>query len=375
MVPGIRRAGLIVNPVAGMGGAVGLKGTDGMVEKAIQLGAAQVSIGRAARFLEKLKPLGGAIDFLTCPGEMGEDAFRRADLPFRMVQGMERKQRTTNEDTKLAAAKILEDGVEVIAFCGGDGTARDIFDTVGGEVPVIGIPAGVKMHSGVFAVSPEAAAWILVRFLWGELPLKEAEVADVDEEAFRQGRVSSRIYGYMSVPYDPERVQGMKVSSQSRDDVSENARAIAEWIVESMEGGVVYVLGPGSTVKKINQVLGIEGSQLGVDIIRDKGLLAADASEEIVFRNVRDGKARIIVSPIGNQGFIFGRGNQQISPRVIRAVGKENVIVIATREKLRWTRFLRVDTGDPELDALLSGPMRVVADYNFTRMMIVKGTE
>ncbi|MEN3053529.1 MAG: ATP-NAD kinase family protein [Candidatus Methanosuratincola petrocarbonis] len=375
MVPGIRRAGLIVNPVAGMGGAVGLKGTDGMVEKAIQLGAAQVSIGRAARFLEKLKPLGGAIDFLTCPGEMGEDAFRRADLPFRMVQGMERKQRTTNEDTKLAAAKMLEDGVEVIAFCGGDGTARDIFDTVGGEVPVIGIPAGVKMHSGVFAVSPEAAAWILVRFLWGELPLKEAEVADVDEEAFRQGRVSSRIYGYMSVPYDPERVQGMKVSSQSRDDVSENARAIAEWIVESMEGGVVYVLGPGSTVKKINQVLGIEGSQLGVDIIRDKGLLAADASEEIVFRNVRDGKARIIVSPIGNQGFIFGRGNQQISPRVIRAVGKENVIVIATREKLRWTRFLRVDTGDPELDALLSGPMRVVADYNFTRMMIVKGTE
>ncbi|MBC7127255.1 MAG: ATP-NAD kinase family protein [Candidatus Methanosuratus sp.] len=375
MVPGIRRAGLIVNPVAGMGGAVGLKGTDGMVEKAIQLGAAQVSIGRAARFLEKLKPLGGAIDFLTCPGEMGEDAFRRADLPFRMVQGMERKQRTTNEDTKLAAAKILEDGVEVIAFCGGDGTARDIFDTVGGEVPVIGIPAGVKMHSGVFAVSPEAAAWILVRFLWGELPLKEAEVADVDEEAFRQGRVSSRIYGYMSVPYDPERVQGMKVSSQSRDDVSENARAIAEWIVQSMEGGVVYVLGPGSTVKKINQVLGIEGSQLGVDIIRDKGLLAADASEEIVFRNVRDGKARIIVSPIGNQGFIFGRGNQQISPRVIRAVGKENVIVIATREKLRWTRFLRVDTGDPELDALLSGPMRVVADYNFTRMMIVKGTE
>lgn len=374
-MPGIRRAGLIVNPVAGMGGAVGLKGTDGLVETALQLGAVQVSVGRAVRFLGKLKPLGGAIDFVTCPGEMGEEAFRRASLPFRMLSGMERKGRTTSDDTKLAAAKMLEEGVEVIAFCGGDGTARDIFDTVGDRVPVIGIPAGVKMHSGVFAVSPEAAAGILVRFLWGELPLKEAEVADVDEEAFRQGRVSSRIYGYMNVPYDPERVQGMKVASQLIGDVSENALAIAEWIVEGMEGGVTYVLGPGSTVKKINQVLGIEGSQLGVDVIRDKRLVAADASEEIVFRNVRDGRARIIVSPIGNQGFIFGRGNQQISPRVIRAVGKENVLVIATREKLRWTRCLRVDTGDPEIDALFLGPMRVVADYNFAKIMMVAGTE
>lgn len=375
MAPGIRKAGLIINPVAGMGGAVGLKGTDGLVERAIQLGAAKVSVGRATRFLEKLKPLGVAIDFLTCPGEMGEDAFRRASLPFRMVQGMERKARTTSEDTKLAASRMLEEGVEVIAFCGGDGTARDILNTVGDKVPVIGIPAGVKMHSGVFAVSPEAAAWILVRFLWGELPLKEAEVADVDEEAFRQGRVSSRIYGYMSVPYDPERIQGMKVASQPGDEVSENALAIARWIVEGMEGGVTYVLGPGSTVKKINQVLGIDGSQLGVDIVRDKALVAADAPEEIIFRNVEDRKAKIIVSPIGNQGFIFGRGNQQISPRVIRMVGKENVVVVATREKLRWARSLRVDTGDPELDAHLLGPIRVIADYNFAKMMMVKGIE
>ena len=375
MAPGIRKAGLIINPVAGMGGAVGLKGTDGLVERAIQLGAAKVSVGRATRFLEKLKPLGVAIDFLTCPGEMGEDAFRRASLPFRMVQGMERKARTTSEDTKLAASRMLEEGVEVIAFCGGDGTARDILNTVGDKVPVIGIPAGVKMHSGVFAVSPEAAAWILVRFLWGELPLKEAEVADVDEEAFRQGRVSSRIYGYMSVPYDPERIQGMKVASQPGDEVSENALAIARWIVEGMEGSVTYVLGPGSTVKKINQVLGIDGSQLGVDIVRDKALVAADAPEEIIFRNVEDRKAKIIVSPIGNQGFIFGRGNQQISPRVIRMVGKENVVVVATREKLRWTRSLRVDTGDPELDAHLLGPIRVIADYNFAKMMMVKGIE
>lgn len=372
---GIRRAGLIVNPVAGMGGAVGLKGTDGLVERAVQLGAVKVSVNRAARFLEKLKPFGAAIDFLTCPGEMGEDAFMRAALPFRILRGMERKERTTSEDTRLAAKKMLEEGVGVIVFCGGDGTARDIFDTVGEDVPVIGIPAGVKMHSGVFAVSPEAAAWILVRFLWGELPLKEAEVADVDEEDFRQGRVSSRIYGYMSVPYDPERVQGLKVATQSSDDVIENAMAIAEWVVEGMEGGVAYVLGPGSTVKRINQVLGIDGSQLGVDIIRDGALVAADAPEEVVFRNVRDGKAKIIVSPIGNQGFIFGRGNQQISPRVIRAVGRENLVVIATRDKLRNIRLLRVDTGDPELDSLLSGTIRVVVDYNYAKIMRVVGTE
>lgn len=365
---GPRRAGLIVNPVAGMGGAVGLKGTDGVVERALELGAAPVSISRAFRFLERLKALSTAIEFITCPGSMGEEAFIKAGMPFRLLNGIERKERTSAEDTKRAASLLVREGVEIIAFCGGDGTARDLLDAVDWQVPVIGIPAGVKMHSAVFAVSPDAAARILVKFLWGELPLKEAEVADVDEEAFRQGRVSSRIYGYMNVPYDPERVQGIKTASPMADDVQENALAIARWIVDCMEDGVTYVLGPGSTVKKISEVLGLGGTLLGVDIIRDRRLLKADAREEEVFESVRGRRSKIIVSPIGNQGFIFGRGNQQISPRVIREVGKENVIVLATREKMKWTEKLRVDTGDPELDAAFFGPIRVLVDYNQFKM-------
>ena len=267
---------------------------------------------------------------------------------------------------------MVQHGLDLLIFCGGDGTARDVLDAVDQEVPVLGVPTGVKMHSAVFAVNPRAAARVAMGFLSGELPVREAEVMDVDEEAFRAGRLSARLYGYMLVPYEPELVQGTKVASPATADEEENKLAIARQVVEEMEPGVIYVVGPGTTTKPILELLGLEKTLLGVDVICDGRLLAKDANEAQILRLVRGRKAKIIVTPIGGQGFIFGRGNQQISPEVIRAVGLDNIIVVATKSKLRGLRALRVDTGDPELDEALRGYMRVVADYGEEVVMRVE---
>jgi len=368
----LRRVGLIVNPIAGMGGAVGLKGTDGeeILEMAIKLGAERVSIRRAEEFLRALGILSQTIEFFTCPEGMGEEAFIRAGVRCTVIPG--RRGKTGAEDTKRAAKYMLEQNVDIIVFCGGDGTARDILDSVDMKIPVLGVPSGVKMQSGVFAVTPKAAAELLVRYLWGEVPLREGEVADVDEEAFREGRLSARLYGYLLTPYEPDYLQGMKAPTPTRDDVVENMRAIARWVVERMEADAVYILGPGTTVKAIMEMLGLDGTLLGVDLVVDKRLIGKDVGEREILEAIRGRRAYVIVSPIGRQGFIFGRGNQQISGRVLKTVGKENVIVISTREKLQGIEYLRVDTGDPELDRIFQGGLKVLVDYGIFRMMIVK---
>ena len=364
----MRTVGLIVNPVSGMGGAVGLKGTDGKetLVKAIELGARPVAIGRARTFLSGFRAVRTAVDFLTYPGEMGEHAFDGLGLRCRVLPG--KQECTTGDDTKRAAVAMAREGAAAIAFCGGDGTARDVLDAVGHGTPVIGVPAGVKMQSGVFAVNPAAAAEIVIRFLWGELPLREGEVADVDEEAFRAGRLSSKLYGYLSVPYEPAAVQGMKSASRLTDESDDNRMAVAKWLVENMQDGVVYVLGPGTTVKAVNELLGIEGSLLGVDLVLDGKLLAKDVSEDDAIEALSGKAAKIVVSPIGKQGFIFGRGNQQISGRVLERAGRENVIVISTREKLNGIDALRVDTGNPVVDAAFEGGIKVLVDYNTFRI-------
>jgi predicted polyphosphate/ATP-dependent NAD kinase len=368
----LRRIGLIINPIAGMGGAVGLKGTDGkeIVKRARALGAEKISAERAKAFLSSFGALSNTIEFLTCPGEMGERVFQELKILCKVIPG--RIGETSAEDTKLAAKFMQSSDVAILAFCGGDGTARDILDAVGQRVPVIGIPSGVKMHSGVFAVSPKAAAEIVTKFLWDELPLKEAEVADVDEEAFRDGRLSARLYGYLTVPYEPTAIQGMKAPTPLTDEADENRRAIAKWVVENMKGGVLYILGPGSTVKMVNEILNIEEMLLGVDLVLNKKMLHSDVGEKEILEAISKRPARIIVSPIGKQGFIFGRGNQQISSRVLRRVGKEAVMIVSTREKLKGIQVLRVDTGDPDVDALFSVTMRVLVDYGMFRIMRVE---
>jgi predicted polyphosphate/ATP-dependent NAD kinase len=367
----MKRVGVIVNPVAGMGGAIGLKGTDGpdALQRALSLGAKNVSFGRASEFLRSFGSVAKSIDFLTCPGMMGEEIFKDVEVACNVIPG--RSGTTDAGDTKRAARRMEESAADMLVFCGGDGTARDVLDAIGERMPALGVPSGVKMHSGVFAVNPRAAANIVMRFLWGELPLRQGEVADVDEEAFRSGRVSSRLYGYLLTPYEPAAIQGIKTPTPLGDDVNENKAALARWIAENMVDGTVYILGPGSTVKAINDLLGLDSTLLGVDLVQDHRLIGSDASEEDILKAVSGRRAEIIVSPIGGQGFIFGRGNQQISARVLRIVGKQSVTVISTREKIEGMSVLRVDTGDAELDEGFKGHLKVLIDYGLFEMIRV----
>jgi len=367
--------GLIVNPIAGMGGAVGLKGTDSneILARAIALGAKPVAPPRTEAFLKQLKNLGldEEIDLLVGAGLMGEEEAKRVDFKHKVI-GL-RKEKTSADDTKIIAKEMVRLDAKIIVFCGGDGTARDLMDAIGMKAPVLGIPSGVKMHSAVFAVNPEAAANILARFIREGLPLREAEVMDVDEEAFREGRLSARLYGYMLIPYEPELIQGTKVASLTTDDELRNKAAIATYVIDRiLEPNTIYILGPGTTVRTITDLLDEKKTLLGVDLLLNGRIIAHDVNEKKILEMIHGKKSKIIVTPIGGQGFIFGRGNQQISAKVIEEVGIENIVVIATKHKLRGLRKLRVDTGSPDLDRRLRGYMRVIVDYGEEMVMPVE---
>ena len=229
------------------------------------------------------------------------------------------------------------------------------------------------MHSSVFAVNTKAAAKMAMGFLWGELPLREAEVMDVDENAFREGRVSSRLYGYLLTPYEPYLIQGAKMASPITESELRNQAAVAIYIIETMKPDVAYIVGPGTTTRTIGDLLDAKKTLLGVDIFCNKKLVAKDVNEKQTLEKIKGKTAQVIVTPIGGQGFIFGRGNQQISPEVIRRVGLDNIIVVATEGKLRSLKSLRVDTGDPNLDdALRARNLKVVTDYKTEYMMRVE---
>jgi predicted polyphosphate/ATP-dependent NAD kinase len=238
------------------------------------------------------------------------------------------------------------------------------------KVPVLGVPTGVKMHSAVFAVTPKAAARVAVTFLWGELPLREAEVMDVDEAIFREGRVSAKLYGYVLTPYEPHLIQANKLASPMTESELRNQAAIAIYVIENMQPDVLYVVGPGTTTRTIADLLDQKKTLLGVDIFLNKKIIAHDVTEKQILEAIRDRTAKIIVTPIGGQGFVFGRGNQQISPQVIRQVGLDNIVAVATESKLRNLTSLKVDTGDTPLDeALRVRAIRVISDYKSERQM------
>lgn len=361
------RTGFVVNPVAGMGGAVGLKGTDGRetLEEAVRRGAERVAPGRAAAALRPVASRGIDSEFYTCEGEMGEDAFEAAGMECEVVcrhGGV-----ASAEETRAAAKKFLDMGLDLIVFVGGDGTARDIVSEVGEAVPVIGVPSGVKMHSAVFVNTPSELADVLEAFSRSRAT-RSAEVMDIDEEAFRDGVVSARIYGMAAVPDGSDHVQAGKQSYGS-GTAEEEAEELAQYLVDTMRDGVSYIVGPGGTTARVAQALGQEKTLLGVDVYRDRVRVRADASEaDILSELATGGPAEIIVSPIGAQGFFFGRGNQQISAEVVRAVGPENVTVVSTPSKLKGTPVLRVDTGDPEVDDMFRGHVKVVTGYRRKRL-------
>lgn len=357
------RLGLIVNPLAGLGGAVGLKGSDGAetVAEALRRGAQGQAVERAARALRQIA-CGQPIEVLTWAGDMGEASCRAAGLPCEIVGHA--GETTAPDDTRRAAAALLDAGVDLLLFAGGDGTARDIHDAVGQRLPVLGIPAGCKMHSAVYAVNPEAAGELLAELVAGNLVgVSDADVRDIDEAAFRDGVVRARHYGTLRVPVSSRYIQQVKCGGREQEDLQ--VTEIAAWVVEQLEPGVTYMMGSGSTVAEVMAQLGLPNTLLGVDLVRDGELLQADVTAADLEKVVHSGPAKAVLTVIGGQGHLFGRGNQQFSPAVIRALGRDNLLVLASRLKLATLegRPLLVDTGDVELDRSLCGLLPVICGY------------
>jgi len=371
------KLGLIINPMAGIGGTVGLKGSDGreIVEQALAQGAQPRSGERVLQALEKLV---GVIDqpVLTVSGAMGADVLGQVGIAHEVI--MQTSAATSATDTYNAVLKLCEHNIDLLMFAGGDGTARDVLDALksNGKIeglPVIGIPAGCKIHSAVYAVTPSQAGELVALLERGEpLALKQAEVMDLDEQAYRQGRLSASCYGYLSVPVDDTRMQAMKQGGVNHEEVA--LQDIAADVVEHMEDGVLYFIGAGTTTAAVMAELGLDNTLLGVDVVLNRELIASDVDEKAILALLRDKSAeytsaKIIITAIGGQGHIFGRGNQQFSPAVIEAVmaenNNENIIVIATNEKLRSLqgRPLLLDTGRVELDRKLAGIKQVVTGY------------
>lgn len=360
----MKTIGLIINPVAGMGGRVGLKGTDGrdILKKAIQMGASKEAPVKAAAALEKLLPIKDELLILTSSGEMGEDLCMLRGFNYEVIYktGSE----TGSEDTIIAAQKMEQKGVGLILFAGGDGTARDIFEAVGDRVAVLGIPAGVKIHSPVCGNTPKSAGELAFKFLKdGNLQLKLEEVVDIDEDAYRNDQVMTKLCGYLKVPYKRELLQNKKAPTPLSEE--ESQRAIALDITDHMIDGIYYIIGPGTTTAHIMDVLKLPNTLLGVDIVRDKALVRSDCSEKDILEVIGSDGGKLNITPTGGQGYLLGRGNQQISHRVLQKIGRDNIIIIAPDTKIIGLRGnpLLIDTGDEGTDKSFSGYYRIKVGY------------
>ncbi len=364
------KLGLVINPLAGIGGTVGLKGSDGraIVEQALAKGAQPLA---QSRTLSALSSMGDSVpEIATAGGAMGADALAQAGISSHVVYTPGND--TTAEDTRKSVIALCEAGVDLLLFAGGDGTARDVLDALeqcgcAETMTLVGIPAGCKIHSAVYAVNPAQAGELVHGLLNGQLyTVQHAEVMDLDEEAFRHGEVRASCYGYLKVPVDEQRMQAMKQGSVVGE--AEMLQEIADDFVDAMDDDVLYFIGSGTTTAAIMETLGLDNTLLGIDAILNGNLIGSDLSEQDILALLDAANftsAKIVVTAIGGQGHIFGRGNQQLSPRVIRRVGSDNIVIVATRKKLRSLngRPLRVDTGDAELDAELSGMKHINTGY------------
>lgn len=367
------KLGLIINPMAGIGGSVGLKGSDGrdIVEQALAQGA-QPKAGERVRLA--VAPLAGVVSqpILTVAGAMGADVLAQAGIDYEVV--MQTSAATSASDTYQAVLRLCENNIDLLLFAGGDGTARDVLDALNAcgraeSLPVVGIPAGCKIHSAVYAVTPARAGELVALLEQGEpLALKQAEVMDLDEAAYRAGKVSASCYGYLSVPVDEARMQAMKQGGVNHEALA--LQDIASDVVEHMEDEVLYFIGAGTTTAAVMDELDLPNTLLGVDVVLNRQLIASDVDEQAMLGLLNDDahknrSAKIIVTAIGGQGHVFGRGNQQFSPAVIAKVGSRNIIVIATNEKLRSLhgRPLLLDSGSVQLDQELAGIRQIVTGY------------
>ena len=366
----MKKIGLIVNPIAGMGGSVGLKGTDnGIYKKALKLGAEPVTPQRTKELFSHLS-CKEAIHLLIAPGKMGADYLKNFNIQYEIIG--EISDETTAEDTQRIAQQMLNRGIELLIFVSGDGTARDIYDAIGLKIPVVAVPSGVKIFSPVFTVSARAAAEMITAYFEGS-DLIEKEVMDIDEDAFRDNRLASKLYGYLKVPKVKRLLQRGKEASRQDKPSRDIKQEIAEYTVQNMNSDILYLLGPGTTLKAISDKMDISKTILGVDAVYNKKLIDKDINEKDILKLLEKYKhAKIIVTPIGGNGFIFGRGSKQFTPRVLKAIGKKNIIIVGTVNKISKLECLRVDTGDEEVDKSLSGPIKVTVSKKEERVMEIK---
>ena len=366
------KLGFVVNPFAGIGGAVALKGSDGqdIVDEALLRGAEPQAEARAKLAMQQITTDHEFMIF-TAANTMGEDTLKSLDLPFEVIYRA--SEQSSAVDTKNIIHLFADMQVDFIVFAGGDGTARDVLDGLADRsdaaIPVVGIPAGVKIHSAVYALTPLHAGELINLMLAGEpMSLHEAQVMDLDEQAFRAGKVTAKCYGYLPVPVDDTRMQLIKQGGLNPEEVL--VEEIAADIIETMEQDVYYLIGSGSTTAEIMNQLSLPNTLLGVDIILNQTLIANDVDEQTILDTIKNHRAKIIVTIIGGQGHVFGRGNQQLSAKVIRQIinqkaGRDNIVIIATNEKLRSLnkRPMISDTGDSDLDKQLAGLYSIVTGY------------
>lgn len=361
----MKKIGLIINPIAGMGGSVGLKGTDGVIEEAILRGAKKSSESRAKEALLKLLPIKDEIKVFCPSGEMGENLAKSLGFDVEVVYAA--KDLTDSEDTILALKEMMD--VDLLLFTGGDGTARDVVKS-GFDGVSIGIPAGVKIHSPVYSVRPGAGGDLALKVLKGiRNRVKNEEVVDIDEDAYREGRVITKLYGYLKVPDDTGFMQHGKASTPETE--YEEQLSIAVEMTKRMKKDALYLIGPGTTTKALMDELKLPNTLLGVDLVKNGELIGRDLSEKEILGEIKGKETYLVITPTGGQGFLLGRGNQQLSPEVIKEVGKDNIFILATKEKLfnMEGRPLLVDTGDKEVDEMLSGYKRAIIGFMEEQMI------
>jgi predicted polyphosphate/ATP-dependent NAD kinase len=360
------KLGLIVNPFAGIGGALALKGSDGaeIREKALASGGEQLAMQKCLLALKQCVELKDKVTIYTGNGDMGENI--ASELAFEHKVLHSNFGQTESGDTQALASKLVKENVDLILFVGGDGTARNICSVVNTQIPVLGVPGGCKIHSGVYAITPKAAGIVLQKVIKGELlSLHEAEVRDIDERLFREGKVMSKHYGEMKVPSELAYIQAVKMGGKESDELLLDD--ISDYVLEIMDDfpDTFFVMGSGSTVNAIMERANLPNTLLGVDVVKNRKLISQDLSATQLLEITQGHDTKLIVTVIGGQGHILGRGNQQLSPAFIKQIGKQNIIVVATKAKLHLleNKGLISDSGDSQLDADIAGPISIITGY------------
>ena len=376
------RLGLLVNPDAGLGGRLGLKGSDGQAKLARSMGAEDRSGPRMKAMLEHFSSIHRAsfdeISWVTSEGRMGTDWLPESEIgSINTVHSSSGG--TSAADTQDAVNALLDSEIDLLVYAGGDGTTRDVVAVLetaeSSETPVIGVPTGVKMHSGCFAASPKAAAEALSSWLIGDLLLASTEVLDLDEDLYRQGKWVVRLYAEAMTPSSPRWMQGSKqrVEVSGEEDTTEGLADHIREILVTDDRMIIW--GSGGTLRKIGEMNGFEPTTLGIDATTGKEQVGTDLSESDLLEllSEHDGSTTLLLSPMGGQGFLIGRGNLQLSPQVLRLIGIDNILGVVTPAKLLSVRKLRIETGDSELDAEFAAMryMKVLQGYRTTRVLPV----